>query len=218
MTKTDPPKICPSGGQIGKHLQTLIRRKIKSEIYTLSQDFQTYSYIISEKLIKDTYLNLIKTNCSQDLQEINASITDSRKSEFYTKTKNILIKHISCGICLRRCETNQIVKPSSCQHVFCKDCLQQNFVMNKSRVCPVCKQKFFYMQPLHLNNGTLKTPVLLQFSKKKKYNTISIKNMWSRMQRFEKFSTELGKRKRKCRTPANGSKKEELTLKRGMSY
>lgn len=219
MTLTDPPEICPNGGQIGKHLQMMIRRKVRSEIYTLSQEFKNYSYVISEKKIRNIYVGFIQSKCSRDLQKINASIKDGNKSEFFTKTKSVLEKHVTCGICLQIPKTNQIVKPSSCQHVFCKDCLQQNFVTNNSRVCPVCKQKFFYMQPLHLKNGTLKPPLLLQF-KKKNYDTttaISLKKMWSRIQRFEKFTTELGKRKRKCRTPLNRGK-EENVLKRGMSY
>ena len=159
---------------------------------------------------------MIESTSSQHLQKINASIIDAKYSEFYTKTKNILNTFITCGICRNISKTNQIVKPNSCNHVFCRDCLQQNFIINKSRECPVCKQKIYYMQPLHLDNGTLKTPIL--FKKKKKYNTDSLQNMLSRMQRIEKISQNLGKRKRSCTKPTSDTRDRNCDLKRALSY
>ena len=49
MNKTDPPQICSNGGKISDYLRTMIRRKIKSEILILCNEYKNYLYILSEK-------------------------------------------------------------------------------------------------------------------------------------------------------------------------
>ena len=69
-----------------------------------------------------------------------AEISDSSSSKFkYPKSEdNNQDKDIRCPICLRLVWNP--VRPKSCRHVFCKDCLE--IWMQTKLTCPICRASF----------------------------------------------------------------------------
>jgi hypothetical protein len=102
--------------------------------------FNIIPILLGENTIDSYEINL-------EIQEMtggNVLVPVKNKEEAYTIIEEsdddeIISNSSSCAICLDKPENKQFVR-TTCNHVYCKDCIDKWFEMNSK--CPICKKNF----------------------------------------------------------------------------